>query len=71
MYTGFWWGNLREGNHLGDPGIDGGTIFRRIFKKWDGGYGVDQAGSGYGQAVGTCECGNEPSGFIKCGVFLD
>jgi hypothetical protein len=21
--------------------------------------------------VGTCECGNEPSGSIKCGKFLD
>jgi hypothetical protein len=21
--------------------------------------------------VGTCECGNEPSGSIKCGEFLD
>jgi hypothetical protein len=20
---------------------------------------------------GTCECGNEPSGFIKCGKFLE
>jgi hypothetical protein len=24
-----------------------------------------------GQVAGTCECGNEPSGFIKCGEFLD
>jgi hypothetical protein len=22
-YTGFWWGNMRERNHLEDPGIDG------------------------------------------------
>jgi len=33
--------------------------------------GVDRAGSGYEQVAGTCECGNEPSGFTKCGEFLD
>jgi hypothetical protein len=24
--TRFWWGNLREGDHLGDPGVDGRII---------------------------------------------
>ena len=23
------------------------------------------------QVAGTCECGNEPSGSVKCGEFLD
>ena len=23
MYAGFWWGNLKERDYLGDPGIDG------------------------------------------------
>jgi len=23
------------------------------------------------ELVGTCECGNEPSGSLKCGEFLD
>ena len=27
-FTGFWWGNLREGDHLEDPDIDGGIILR-------------------------------------------
>jgi hypothetical protein len=34
-YTEFWWGNLRERNHLGDLDVDGRIILRRIFKKWD------------------------------------
>jgi len=39
-YTGFWWGNLRERDHLGDPGVDGMIILRWIFRKWYMG-GVD------------------------------
>jgi hypothetical protein len=32
-YTEFWWGNLRERNHLEDPDLDGRIILRRIFMK--------------------------------------
>jgi hypothetical protein len=33
--TGFWWGNLREGDHWVDPGVDGMIILRWVFRKWD------------------------------------
>jgi hypothetical protein len=37
----FWWGNLRERGHWGDPGVDGRVILIWIFKKWDVGYRLD------------------------------
>jgi len=37
VYTGFWWGNLRNRDHLEDPDIDGRIILRLIFSKWAGG----------------------------------
>ena len=62
MHAGFCLGDLNEG----DPGIDGRIILLKcFFKKW-----ADCCGSGYGQVVGACECGNEHSGSIKCGEFL-
>ena len=36
-YTVFWWGNLRERDHLGDSCVDGKIILRLIFKKCDAG----------------------------------
>jgi hypothetical protein len=45
---------------------------KMLFKEWDG-----WAWTGMpwlridGQVAGSCECGNEPSGPINCGGFLD
>ena len=54
-----------------DPGVDGRIILKLIFEKWVWGHGVDLSDSGYGQVACACECGNEPSGFVKCGEFSD
>jgi hypothetical protein len=36
VYTGIWWENLRKGDHLENPGVDGRQILKRFFRKWDG-----------------------------------
>ena len=34
-------------------------------------YGLVWAGPGQRQVADACECGNEHSGSVKCGEFLD
>jgi hypothetical protein len=34
--AGIWWESLREGDHWGDPDVDGRIILRWIFRKWEG-----------------------------------
>jgi hypothetical protein len=43
VHTGFWWGNLKEGGHLKDRGVDGRIILKWIFEKRDGKHGLDLA----------------------------
>jgi len=33
VHTGFWWGNMRERDHLEDPGVDGRIMLRWVFRK--------------------------------------
>ena len=35
FYTGFWWENLKERDHLREPGVDGRIILRWTLRKWD------------------------------------
>ena len=61
---------MRVRDHFADPGIDRRIILRWIFRKWDVGVWTGSSwlriGSGGGHLYG-----NEPSGSIKCGGFLD
>jgi hypothetical protein len=40
IHTMFWWGDLGERDYLEELGVDG-RILKWIFKKWDGGHGLD------------------------------
>jgi hypothetical protein len=65
-YTGFWWENLRE-----NPGVDGRFILRWALRKRDVG-AIDWTVLAEDREVtSTCECGNEPSGSIKCGKLVE
>jgi hypothetical protein len=41
MHKEFWWGNLRERDHLEDPDVDGRIILSDIFRKQNGVHGLD------------------------------
>jgi hypothetical protein len=56
---------MRERGHLEDPIVDGITILKCIFKKWDG-----ETWNGLiwlKIRTGSCVYGDEPSGSIKRG----
>ena len=69
--TGFWWGNRRERDHCGDPDVDGRIILRWTCRKWEGIVGTGWSWLRIGKVGGHFEYGDEPSGSIKCGEFLD
>ena len=53
MCTGFGAGNLKEGDHWGDLGVDGRIILSCIFRRWDvgiwNGLGWPRIGTGGGR----------------------
>ena len=34
VYIGFWWGNVRESDHLEETGADGRILLRWTFRNW-------------------------------------
>jgi hypothetical protein len=46
VHIWLWWENLRNGDSLEDPGVDGRIILKWIFEKWDGGHELDRFGKG-------------------------
>jgi hypothetical protein len=70
VHTGFWSGNLIEGGLLEEPGVDGDNI-KMDLREVEWGHGRNRSDSGQGQLAGCCEYGNERSGFMKCGKFLE
>jgi hypothetical protein len=69
VHTGFWWEDLREGDHLGRPR-----------HRWEDNIKMDLQELGLGAwtgliwlriGTGSRECGNEASGSIKYGEFVD
>jgi hypothetical protein len=53
---------------LEDYGIDG-RMLKCNFRKWDVGAWTVLIWPEKGQVVGSCKCGNEPSGSTKFGEF--
>ena len=68
---GSWWGNRRERDHWGDLGVDGCLILGWISRRWDVGIWAGLGWPRIETVAGAFECGNEPSGSVKCGKFLD
>jgi hypothetical protein len=71
--TRCWWGNQRERDHWGDPSEDGRIICKMDLQEVGCG-GVDWIELAQDRdrwRTGTCECGNELWGSIKCLEFLD
>ena len=68
---GSWWGNRRGGDHWGDLGVDGWIILGWVSRRWDVGIWTGLGWPRIETVADACECGNEPSGSVKCGEFLD
>ena len=63
--------DIMERGHKEDVGLDGSIILQWVLNEWCGDAWTGLILLGVRQVAGTCECGNEPSGSIKRGEFLE
>ena len=63
-------GKPEGADHWGDLGVDG-WILGWISRRWDVGIWTGLGWLRIGTGGGRFECGNEPSGSMKCWEFLD
>ena len=71
MHTGFWWGNVKEVDHLEDLGIGGRIILKWIFEQWGGGIDRIDLTKDRWQVAVLCGRSNVPLSSIKCGQILE
>jgi hypothetical protein len=71
MYKNFSLENLKGRDRSKDLGVDGRIILEWIWGNSVGRYGLDACGSGWVAVTGSCSYGNEPSGSIRGGRFLE
>jgi len=67
----FWLENLKGRDHSEDLGVVGSIMLELMLGKYSGKVWTGCMWLRIGFSAGCCERGNEPSGSIKSGEFLD
>jgi hypothetical protein len=70
MHKGLGWGDRRKGDHFENLGVEGEDNTKMDLQEVEWG-DLDSIHLAQGRVAGTCECGNELLGSMKCGEFLD